>query len=76
MVTPATRVLLTALAAALQPRAEVLEAYLFGSKATGAARAHSDVDVAVFLADRPNSGLDDFLAFAQHVERYLSRGDT
>jgi uncharacterized protein YutE (UPF0331/DUF86 family) len=23
-----------------------------------------------------NSGLDDFLAFAQHVERYLSRGDT
>jgi hypothetical protein len=23
-----------------------------------------------------NSGLDDFLAFAQHVESYLSRRDT
>jgi uncharacterized protein len=33
----------------LAPRAEVLEAYLFGSHAVGAARAHSDVDVAVYL---------------------------
>ena len=56
MVTAATRALLTALTAALQPRAEVLAAYLFGSKATGAARAHSDVDVAVFLADRRPAG--------------------
>jgi hypothetical protein len=30
-------------------RAEVLEAYLFGSQATGMARAHSDVDVAVYV---------------------------
>jgi predicted nucleotidyltransferase len=43
--------LLTSLAAALEPRAEVLEAYLFGSLATGAAHAHSDIDVAVYLAD-------------------------
>ena len=39
MVTADTRVLLTTLTGALQPRAEVLEAYLFGSKATGAAGA-------------------------------------
>lgn len=41
--------------ALLEPRAEVLEAYLFGSTATGAAQAHSDVDVAVYLAD-PSDG--------------------
>jgi predicted nucleotidyltransferase len=39
--------LVTALAAALAPRPEVLEAYLFGSRATGSAQPHSDVDVAV-----------------------------
>jgi hypothetical protein len=39
------------LRALLEPRAEVLDAYLFGSAATGSAQAHSDVDVAVFLAD-------------------------
>lgn len=33
----------------LAPRAEVLEAYLFGSHAVGAAQAHSDVDIAVYL---------------------------
>ncbi|MGE0315784.1 MAG: nucleotidyltransferase domain-containing protein [Lautropia sp.] len=37
------------LAAALDPRAEVLEAYLFGSQATGSAQLHSDIDVAVFV---------------------------
>ena len=37
------------LAAALESRAEVLDAYLFGSTARGAAMAHSDVDVAVFI---------------------------
>lgn len=34
---------------ALAPRAEVLEAYLFGSEARGEAQPHSDVDVAVFV---------------------------
>jgi len=38
-----------ALRAALSPRPEILEAYLFGSQARGEARPHSDVDVAVFL---------------------------
>jgi len=33
----------------LAPRDEVLEAYLFGSQATGRAQAHSDVDVAVYV---------------------------
>lgn len=43
------------LRALLEPRAEVLDAYLFGSAATGSAQAHSDVDVAVYLADpRPS----------------------
>ena len=37
------------LAGALALREEVLEAYLFGSRAAGRAQAHSDVDIAVFV---------------------------
>ncbi len=44
------RALRERLAQALEPRGEILEAYLFGSTATGSAQAHSDVDVAVYLA--------------------------
>ena len=33
----------------LDPRVEVLDAYLFGSSAAGRAQSHSDVDVAVFV---------------------------
>ena len=33
---------------ALEPREEVLDAYLFGSHALGRATDHSDVDLAVF----------------------------
>ncbi len=40
---------------ALERRPEVLEAYLFGSRARLQAQAHSDVDVAVFLAEIPDS---------------------
>ena len=40
------------LVALLEPRAEVLEAYLFGSQATGRAQAHSDIDVAVYVDQR------------------------
>ncbi len=37
------------LRAALTGRPEILEAYLFGSQARGEGRAHSDVDVAVYV---------------------------
>lgn len=43
--------LLTKLRALLEPREEILEAYVFGSTATGSAQPHSDVDVAVYLRD-------------------------
>jgi predicted nucleotidyltransferase len=33
----------------LDPRDEVLEAYLFGSRASGRAQEHSDIDVAVYV---------------------------
>jgi len=48
---------LPALETLLSAREEVLEAYLFGSMATGSAGAHSDVDVAVYVEDarRPAS---------------------
>ena len=37
------------LARALEPRAEILEAYLFGSQARGGAHRQSDVDIAVYI---------------------------
>jgi predicted nucleotidyltransferase len=45
--------LLTKLRARLDPLEEILEAYVFGSTATGLAQDHSDIDVAVYLGDRP-----------------------
>ena len=33
----------------LSVRREILEAYLFGSRARGAGQAHSDIDIAVFI---------------------------
>lgn len=42
------------LARALAPRGEVLEAYLFGSRATKRAQPHSDIDVAVYV-DAPRA---------------------
>lgn len=45
------------LAQALEPRAEILEAYLFGSRARGDAHRQSDVDVAVYIDEaRAESG--------------------
>ena len=41
--------LVTRLTPALEPRAEILEAYLFGSRARGDAHGRSDVDVAVYI---------------------------
>jgi predicted nucleotidyltransferase len=42
------------LARALESRSEVLEAYLFGSRATGRSQPHSDIDVAVYV-DAPRA---------------------
>ena len=44
------------IAQVLQPRQEILEAYLFGSRARGESRPGSDTDIAVFLdrARAPN----------------------
>ncbi len=48
------------IARALEARDEVLEAYLFGSQATGRAQAHSDIDIAVYVDEarpvRPGYG--------------------
>ena len=43
------QLLVQRLGGAFAERAEVLDAYLFGSMATGEATAHSDVDVAVYV---------------------------
>ena len=40
---------------ALERRPEVLEAYLFGSEAQERAQRHSDVDVAVYVAEIPDA---------------------
>lgn len=41
---------------ALEARGEVLEAYLFGSRATGKAQPHSDIDVAVYVDTAAGAG--------------------
>ena len=40
---------------ALARRPEVVDAYVFGSHARGEARAHSDLDVAVYLSHEPDA---------------------
>lgn len=41
--------LATRIADVLEPRPEILEAYLFGSRARGEGHAHSDIDTAVYI---------------------------
>ena len=48
------------LAEALASRAEVLEAYLFGSHALGRAQPHSDVDIAVYVDPRTLTEADGY----------------
>ncbi len=60
------------LRALLEPREEVLEAYLFGSAATGAAHTHSDVDVTVYLGEpRPPASA---FGYAADLSAALMRG--
>lgn len=62
---------------ALDPRVEVLEAYVFGSVARREAAAHSDVDVAVFVdagvLDRPGYGYQAELG--AELQQKLGRSD-
>jgi predicted nucleotidyltransferase len=40
----------------LEPRPEILEVYIFGSRARGEGRSHSDLDVAVFIDETEVDG--------------------
>ncbi len=61
----------------LSARPDVLEAYLFGSQARGAARADSDVDVAVYLdpATDIDVGFGVDAAIGADLMRALARND-
>lgn len=59
------------IARALERRDEVLEAYLFGSHAAGTARAHSDIDVAVYVREAP--GAASGYGYAAELTSYLMR---
>jgi len=72
IVTPVDQTLLARLADSLDPRSEILEAYLFGSAATGSAQAHSDIDVAVYLGD-PLPASSPF-GYAADLSATLMRG--
>jgi len=47
--------LVTRIRRSLSARPEVLDVYLFGSQARGDAQAHSDIDVAVYVSEEPES---------------------
>lgn len=63
------------LRAALEPRPEVLEAYLFGSQARGDAAAHSDVDVAVYVSRIPDVPFGYEAEVATDLMQALGRND-
>ena len=54
---------------ALEPRDEILEAYLFGSRATGRAQAHSDIDVAVYVDEKKTA--DAAYGYAAELTAHL-----
>ncbi len=55
-------------------RSDVIAAYLFGSRARGAAREDSDVDVAVLIRGEPDSTLDGLgMDLLVDLERDLGR---
>lgn len=65
------------IARALERRDEVLEAYLFGSHAAGTARAHSDIDIAVYIREAPGaaSGYGYAAELTSHLMRALGTND-
>jgi predicted nucleotidyltransferase len=69
--------LVNVLTQALSGRPEILDAYLFGSQARGAARADSDVDVAIYLdpATDMNAGFGVDAAITTDLMRALGRND-
>ena len=71
----ADRQLLARVAGALAAREEVLEAYVFGSRARGHARPDSDVDVAVYV-DEARDGVWGYRAeLATALMTALGTGD-
>lgn len=54
---------------ALMPREEILESYLFGSRATGRAQPHSDIDIAVYVDERRSAG--PAYGYAAELAAYL-----
>lgn len=59
----------------LTPRAEVLDAYLFGSCATGRSQPHSDIDVGVYV-DKQRIGESDYGYQAELTAALMSGLDT
>ena len=61
----------------LEPRSEVLDAYLFGSQARGDAQPHSDVDVAVYVDEKRalHSGFGYPAELASAIIAALGRND-
>lgn len=58
---PSSEALLEAVGRAVAPLANVRAALLFGSRATGRARPHSDIDVAILLDEAPGADRKDVL---------------
>jgi predicted nucleotidyltransferase len=69
--------LVTKLGRALAGRAEILDAYLFGSQARGTVQGHSDVDVAVYVerATDLNRGFGIDAEIAADLMSVLGRND-
>ena len=65
------------LTAALEPRPEILEAYLFGSVARGEAQPHSDLDVAVYVTDEAlaKPGFGYAAELSADLQQTLARSD-
>lgn len=77
MTEPRVEALVARIRAVLEPLSDVLEAYLFGSVSRGEDQAHSDLDVALYLAsgslNRP--GFGPVAEFGAVLSSALGRND-